>query len=296
MKLRLVTLPFLALFNINLGFSQVNSQRLTGLIIGESLVFTGGLYGLGKAWYKQPKAKFHTFNDLKEWQQIDKLGHSFWAFQMANLSLSAYKWTGLSNEQSAYYAGLNGFVFQAPIEIMDGFSPDYGFSLGDMAANISGSALYVSQQITWGETRISPKFSWHPTSFAKQRPELLGKNYSEQWLKDYNGQTYWLSANIASFEQNQDSKIPKYLNMAFGYSIENMIAADPEKSKRLGRKPIRQFFFSPDLDLTRIKTDSDFLRGFLFLANMLKIPAPALEVQIRPERPRIKIKFHAIYF
>jgi hypothetical protein len=84
--------------------------------------------------------------------------------------------------------------------------------------------------------------------------------------------------------------------VAVGYSIENMIAADPEKSKRLGQKPIRQFFFSPDLDLTRIKSNSEFLRGLLFLANMLKIPAPALEIQIRPERPKIKFKFHPIYF
>ena len=263
--------------------------------MGESVVFGAGLYGLGKAWYKTPKSKFHTFNDLHEWKQIDKLGHTFWAFQMSRVSLAAYQWAGLPQRDAAFYSGVNGFMFQTPIEIMDGFAPEYGFSAGDIAANFSGSALYVAQQWAWSENRISPKFSWHPTQFAKMRPELLGKNLSEQWLKDYNGQTYWVSANLASFA-GTETKIPRLLNVAIGYSIENMIAADPEKSKRLGQKPIRQFFFSPDLDLTRIKTNSEFLRGMLFLANMLKIPAPALEIQIRPERPKLKIKFHPIYF
>ncbi|TAD94403.1 MAG: hypothetical protein EAY75_00090 [Bacteroidetes bacterium] len=51
----------------------------------------------------------------------------------------------------------------------------------------------------WNEVRLVPKFSFFPTPFAEQRPELLGKNISQQWLKDYNGQTYWLSVDIDKF-------------------------------------------------------------------------------------------------
>ena len=38
---------------------------------------------------------------------------------------------------------------------------------------------------------LHPKFSFHQTKFASQRPETLGASLNEQILKDYNGQTYW---------------------------------------------------------------------------------------------------------
>lgn len=289
------SLALLVLFICPTQAQQIHPARLRTVVGIEAVAFAGGLYGLGKAWYKTPKSKFHTFNDGHEWLKIDKLGHSYWSYQMARFSLGAYEWTGMSQNRAASYSALNGFMFQAPIEIMDGFSPDYGFSVGDVSANLVGAVFFAGQQWAWGEARVLPKWSWHPTPFAKERPELLGRDWSEQWLKDYNGQTYWFSTNIAAFAP-ENTRIPRMLNVAVGYSVSNMIAADPEKSIRLGRKPFRQFFFSPDLDLTRIRTDSQFLQGLLFLANCLKVPAPALEVQIRPEKPKLKVKFHALYF
>ncbi len=32
-----------------------------------------------------------------------------------------------------------------------------------------------------------------------RRNELFGKSFAERILKDYNSQTYWISANISSF-------------------------------------------------------------------------------------------------
>jgi hypothetical protein len=44
--------------------------------------------------------------------------------------------------------------------------------------------------------RITPKFSFHTTQYAQYRPNVLGSSLAEQILKDYNGQTYWLSVNL----------------------------------------------------------------------------------------------------
>jgi Predicted periplasmic lipoprotein (DUF2279) len=293
--LKFYQIIFFSLAFLTSSYAQVNPTRLRTVVVGESILFTGGLVGLGKAWYKEPKTKFHTFNDNHEWLKIDKLGHFFWAFQMARFSKPAYTWAGLPDSQAATYGAVNGIAFQMPIEILDGFSPSYGFSVGDVVANIAGPALFIGQEMAWNEVRIQPKWSWHPTRYAKERPNLLGKNFSEQWLKDYNGQTYWFSANLSSFMPQQQG-IPRMLNMAVGYSIENMVAADPTKSEKMGFKPYRQFFLSPDIDFTRIQTNSDFLRGLLFLANCIKVPAPAMEIQIHSQRPRLRVKWHAIYF
>jgi hypothetical protein len=61
--------------------------------------------------------------------------------------------------------------------------------LPDIIANASGTALFV----LWKEQRITPKFSFHTTQYAQYRPNVLGSSLAEQMLKDYNGQTYWLS-------------------------------------------------------------------------------------------------------
>lgn len=277
-------------------YAQVNKGRLTGLIVGQGVVFGGGLAGLSLAWYKHPLKNFHTFNDNQEWLQIDKIGHSYTAYQIARIAASSYRWSGLTVKQSATYGAIGGLTFQLPIEILDGFSPEYGFSVGDMVANLTGPVILASQQLTWGEVRIQPKWSFHPTSYAKRRPELLGRTMGERWLKDYNGQTYWFSANVAAFTNPDAKGFSRVMNVAVGYSIENMIAADPKKSGEMGYVPVRQFFISPDIDFTRIHTNSDVVRSILFLANCLKVPAPALEFRVSPQRPHLKLKFHPIYF
>jgi uncharacterized protein YfiM (DUF2279 family) len=278
-------------------FCQIHHDRLNGLLIGQGVGFAGSIYGLSKAWYKKPLKDFHTFNDNKEWLQIDKAGHAYTSYQIARMGMAAYRWAGLTDRNAAIYGATSGLTFMLPIEILDGFSPEYGFSLGDMAANLAGPALLVGQQLAWGEVRVTPKWSFHPTRLARERPEILGRTWKESWLKDYNGQTYWLSVNPASF-QTADRSVhwPKMLNIAVGYGIDNMIAADYEKSVALGRRPVRQFFLSPDLDLTRIPTNSDLVRSLLFIANCLKIPAPAIEFRFSKVPPKFKVKVHAIYF
>lgn len=145
------------------------------------------------------------------------------------------------------------------VEVLDGYSQKWGASTGDVVANATGTALYVSQELLWKEQRIVPKFSFHTTSYAELRPELLGKSLNEQILKDYNGQTYWLSANIHSFAKA--SKIPKWFNFAVGYGANGMITGDNEVSTDLALpnlKRYRQFYFSFDADLTKIETKSHF--------------------------------------
>ena len=58
---------------------------------------------------------------------------------------------------------------------------------------------------------------------------LLGSSLPEQILKDYNGQTYWFSANLHSFFKK--SKIPKWFNIAVGYGAEGMITGNDDISE-----------------------------------------------------------------
>lgn len=71
---------------------------------------------------------------------------------------------------------------------------------------------------------ISLKYSYHATIFPHYNPGELGRNLQQKMLKDYNGQIYWLSLNIASFLP-QTSQFPKWLNLSTGYGAEGMVGA-----------------------------------------------------------------------
>ncbi|TRX22967.1 DUF2279 domain-containing protein [Flavobacterium franklandianum] len=272
---------------------SLNLKRQNSVFITEAVLASGALLGLSQLWYADyPKSDFHFINDNSEWVQIDKLGHLYSSYHIGRFSAEALNWSGASQKNQLIYGASLGFVFLTAVEVMDGFSAEWGASMGDVIANASGTALYVSQELIWNEQRITPKFSFHTTEYANFRPDLLGKTIQENILKDYNGQTYWFSANLHSFSKK--SKIPKWLNLALGYGGEGLIGENDNKNQLIFPiKPEkdRQFYLSLDLDLTKINTKSHFLKTVFSVLNSVKIPAPTLEYS-----PQRGFKFHTIYF
>ncbi len=271
----------------------LNKPRRNAVVLSELAISGASLLALNQLWYSNyTKSDFKTINDNAEWLQVDKVGHVFSAYHIGNASINALKWSGVSRKNQLIYGATSGFLFLSAVEIMDGYSKNWGFSVGDLVSNASGTALLISQELLWKEQRIVPKFSFHTTPYASARPNVLGSTVTEQLLKDYNGQTYWLSANIHSFAKN--SKIPKWLNLAVGYGGEGMITGNeefvntiflPEATRQ------RQYYLSLDVDLTKIETRSRVLKTVFSIFNTLKVPAPTLEI-----RDTGKIKGHFLYF
>jgi len=271
----------------------LNLQRRNGLVISEAILATSALVGLNQLWYSDyPKSDFHLINDNDQWNQMDKAGHLFSTYHIGRFGADALKWSGCNRKSQLLYGSTLGFAFLTTVEVFDGYSSEWGFSIGDIAANASGTALYVSQELLWNEQRIMPKFSFHTTQYASARPNVLGSSVSEQILKDYNGQTYWLSGNLHSFLKQ--TKIPKWFNIAIGYGAEGMITGSDELVNTVffeEKQRTRQFYLSFDADLTKINTKSHFLKTLFSVFNTIKIPAPALEINSRGV-----INFHCLYF
>ncbi len=272
---------------------SLNLKRQNTVIISEAVLAAGTLIGLSQAWYADyPKSDFHFINDNSDWLQMDKFGHVFASYHLGRFGAEMLQWSGANKKNQLLYGAGLGFAFLTAVEVFDGYSSQWGASSGDIIANASGTALYVSQELIWKEQRITPKFSFHTTKYAGYRPEVLGSSYTEQILKDYNGQTYWLSVNLHSFAKG--SKIPKWLNVALGYGAEGMITGNKENTTTTytpNPQRFRQLYLSLDVDLTKIKTNSYFLKTIFSVFNSVKIPAPTIEfVQFND------IKYHFIYF
>lgn len=238
--------------------------------------------GLNELWYKNyPRSSFHFFNDDDEWLQMDKVGHMTTAYYIGRVGIGLMDWSGVERTKAIWYGGMLGSLYQSTIEILDGYSSEWGFSVGDYAANTVGSFLCVGQQLAWNDQRIVLKYSFMQSPYAKYRPNELGSNLQENILKDYNGQTYWLSVNVASF-LSKDTRFPNWLNVALGYGAEGMTGGSSNppyidvNGHSLEFDRYRQFYLSLDVDLTRIKTRSKLLKSVFYAVGFVKIPAPAM--------------------
>jgi len=252
------------------------------LLFGSAAVgYVVGFGGLYTIWYQDySQNSFHFFNDNREWQQVDKAGHAFTAYQAARLSSSALQWSGIPRKKAIWLGSLNAMLFQSTIEFMDGLSEGWGFSPGDMLSNTLGCALFTSQALIWHEQKLSLKFSYHFTEYARYRPDVLGETKSVRLIKDYNGHIYWLSGNLKSITHS--STLPPWLNLAVGYSGKGMLSANTssvimENGTLVSFPRYRQVFLSPDIVFTRIPVKSKWLRSVFSVLNCIKLPFPAVE-------------------
>ncbi len=269
---------------------SLNKPRRNAVVITETSLATITLLGLNQLWYADyPRSSFKTIDDSSEWLQMDKLGHMFSSYQLGSIGANTLNWAGVRKKDQLLYGATLGFTFLTAVEIMDGFSEEWGFSWTDIAANAAGTALYIGQELLWEEQRILLKYSFRRTQYAQQRPDILGDGFVEELLKDYNGQTYWLSTNINSFLKTDD--IPNWLNLAFGYGAEGMLTGDPNDPLFLNQERIRQYYLSLDIDLSRIKTNSHVLKTIFDVLNLIKIPFPTLELNSNG-----RLKMHSLYF
>ena len=292
--IRLIIVFFSIFLFITTGFGQskfnsflkpsdtLNIQRRNSVIVFESIVFVGGIIQLNKIFDKDHFSTNCTFiNDNSTCLQMDKAAHIFTSYQIGNMSYNLLNWAGVSKKNKLIYGAGMGFVFLTTAEVIDGFSKDSNASYGDIVANAGGTSLFVFQDLLWDEQRIVPKFSFHSSQFISSNIKTM----KSQIESEFDGQTFWLSANIQSFFKK--SKVPKFLNIAIGYGVENL----DNSTLNTNVEPYRQLFLSLDVDLTRIKTNSHVLKTLFSVFNTIKVPAPTIEFSRNNQ-----LKWHFIYF
>lgn len=257
----------------------INKKKFKKILAAELVAYSATMIGLNQLWYANyERDAFHFFDDDAEWNQMDKIGHVGSAYYLGYMQIKILQNCGYTSKKSMLLGGATGFIFLSSVEILDGFSRGWGASPGDITANTAGYLFLIAQELAWKEQRLMLKFSMTPSPYAKYRPDLLGKNFQEQLLKDYNAQTYWLSLNVGSFLKNYP-KFPKWLNVAVGYGADGMISAEAFKSGNLNQSfnRSRQLYLSLDMDLHRIKTKKIWLNTLLHTVGFIKIPFPTLE-------------------
>lgn len=292
--------------SISIQFANANhiKKRNTRILVAVNTgAYVGSMTALYQAWYKNfPQSKFHTFNDGKEWQQIDKIGHFYTAYTMSKYSMELWRNAPIHQRKRIWIGGISGAAYQTIIEILDGFSSEWGWSWSDISANLLGSGTLIAQELLWNEQKLHIKTSFHKNKYQdpslnSRSNELFGHSLAERYLKDYNGQTYWISADLKSFFSK--SKIPAWLQLSIGTGAEGIFGAEKNIAVdkagytifyRPDIKRYRQWYLAPDVNLTKIKTRYKSIKTALFILNALKFPTPTVEFS------NSSVKWKWIYF
>lgn len=276
--------------------------------------YAASFAGLGIVWYSQyPKSGFHLFNDAGEWRNMDKYGHAFSGHATANLLYNGAKWAGVPEKTAIWSATGVSFGGLLTLEILDGFSAEWGFSVSDLAFNTIGAATFALQQALWHDQRIIPKWTSYPTAYPDfvvysdngvpmnirtRAEDLFGTSLAERVAKDYNASIFWLSANIHSFFPT--SRVPAWLNVAVGTGAQNMLGGYSNEWVKGGEHFIvpdnvlsryNQYYIGLDVDLGRIPVRNPYLKTVFGILRHIKIPLPGLEFTSQG-----KVIFHPVLF
>ena len=305
-------------------------QRNVALVLSTEGVLVGGIMtSLYKSWYSGSETGgFHLYNDNKEWLQMDKAGHANSCYNLGIVGYEALRLAGWDEKHSIIYGGTLGLAIMSVVEVFDGLSADWGFSWGDMTANLLGTGLFMAQQALWHEQRIALKYSYHNSGCPKynvsnpltlERDYIMGEDWLDRIYEDYSGITVWMAFDIKSLCMKKDSRFPSWLGLAIGYGAEGMtgeynnfkpaghVGDDGNWGRGWEYDPVnaphdlkympndarhRQFFIAPDIDISRIPCRNKTLKHVLRVLSAIKIPTRTLEYQTGG----VGFQWHWLYF
>ena len=251
-----------------------------GISIASAGFWSSSLYLLNNVWYaNSPRSSFHTFDDYQEWMQMDKVGHIFSAYHAANLLTHAYTWTGVKQSKAATIGSLATLAYLTSVEYLDGTNQAWGFSWSDQIANTLGAGVAWWKNQPSNSTAIYLKQSYSPSPYAGLRPSVLGKTNIERYLKDYNGQTYWLS-----FSPNRllgTEFVPKFLLLSLGYSCDSKLEGHANEyvaANGIKYTAQREFLISLDIDFNQVLFKRKWVKKLFSLFQLIKVPLPAIQL------------------
>ncbi len=213
-----------------------------------SVAIVGAIYGtawtwVSAAWWSRKNAsKGFVFLDEGAFGidtyagGADKLGHYYTNYLMNRGFAGILEWGGFSRTGSIISSTLLTTAFFSAIEVKDGYHFNYGFSAGDVIANLSGQGTALALMLLPSLDRaVSVKIMYFP---SRDFFHALSTDGPLNTPEDYSGQTYLLCYHPASLEVvNREKALRwlRYVDVSFGYATRGYkpIPDPPERVREL---------------------------------------------------------------
>jgi hypothetical protein len=220
---------------------------------------------------------FHLY-DSPYSLHADKFGHALFSDFSADIIRTSYVLAGLTPKRAAWIGASVSLLTEFIVEFEDGFKATegpngeeyFGFSFGDIAADLTGASLPLLKTYFPEVRRFDLKMSLWPSHAYRA-------GYYDNIFHDYESQVHW-----GSFEVHDliGGGWPKWLNVAVGYGIEN--TSKPARAQNLPRSG--QIYLALDLNPRGLGLEGTAWETVAQVLSHIRINSPALQVT-----PRVKM-------
>ena len=255
--------------------SEIEPAKLFG-VASLTLIAYGAAYGFvfEKGWWDDNGGRgFHFENDFKYALNLDKFGHFAAGVILGESFYEGYRWAGLTEFKSYLFAGLSAMATHIAIDVKDGYSPAWGFSIFDVLSGTLGGFWPMAERYVPVFKYVDLKWSyWINSTYFYDKTTHRG---DAVFTDDYVNQTFWASFKpYRLLPANVRKYYPSWLAFAAGLSIDEkaMDFHAPDKERH------REVYLALDYDLEAFRPQSRMARTFIKYLNYFKLPAPAIQV------------------
>jgi hypothetical protein len=221
-------------------------------VIG-GIAATVGIYGMNSWWEDGFSGSFRTVDEGWFGQDTyaggaDKAGHIYSTYTGARLLTRAFEALGNDPGHALRLGAWTSLGVMTAVEVVDGFSKKYRFSMEDAVANAVGAAFAV---LVEKNPRIDALLDFRLLYQQDDYVQQAGANPGS----DYSGQTYLLVVKADGIPRLREVPVVRYLELLVGYNArgyESDDSADPQ----------RRICYGVGINLSRLLSDTVF-RGDL---------------------------------
>lgn len=189
----------------------------SGLIIGGYSALLAW-YGYSN-WWKQSSDHFnvrheHWFGADSPKGGTDKLGHAYSVYVTTRLLTHSLRWAGYPHRNAIKIAGISAIAISLGVELLDGFTRDFGFSYEDFTMNLVGASVGMYLQRS---PKSDEMFDFRLLYERSTQARKMGINDP---IDDYAGQTYLMIFKLDGIDALAGLPVIKYLEFALGYGAK----------------------------------------------------------------------------
>lgn len=217
---------------------------------------TVGIYGTSSWWKDGASGSFRTvdegwFGKNSYAGGADKAGHAFFTYTGARLLARGFEALGNDPGRSLRLGVWTSLGVMTGVEIADGFSKRFRFSLEDAVANAAGALFAVLAE---RDPRLDALLDFRLLYRRSDDARRVGE---EDPIADYSGQTFLLALKADGFPRLREVPLLRYLELQVGYNTRGY-----EPNDGVPIDPHRRIYYGAGVNLSRLLSDTVF-RGDL---------------------------------
>jgi hypothetical protein len=217
---------------------------------------TVGFYGANSWWEDGFSGSFRTVDEGWFGRNTyaggaDKAGHAYFTYTGARLLTRGFEAVGNDPGRALRLGVWTSLAVMTGVEVVDGFSKKYRFSMEDAVANAAGAAFAVLVEV---DPRVDALLDFRLLYRRSDDARRVGET---DFIADYSGQTYLLAMKADGVPRLREVSVVRYLELQVGYNTRGY-----EPNDGTMNDPHRRIYYGIGINLSRLLSDTVF-RGNL---------------------------------